>query len=153
MLSQFDIALRPLGIAERDVRAIYHPILFARSGGDHDRGLIEQVFVGHIDSVAPCLAQAAADAFVGEDDWSQKSCVLDRIAGGIDLGADAGEFNRVVTGMHALIDAELAGLTPGVWQAGLRVNLGQADSADLLFFERQRANGSGRTDLTAGVAA
>jgi hypothetical protein len=83
------------------------------------------VFGGSVDAVAARLATAAADAFVGQYDafvgqydGGEEAGAFDGIAFGIDQGADAREFNRVIAGAGAFIDTELAGFLLGKGDAG-----------------------------------
>src|SRR5262245_30767354 len=64
---------------------------------------------------------------------------------------NAHELDRVISRGLALIDAELTPLAPGQRQA-VGLDLGQPHSSNALFFDRERANGAGGTDLAAIVA-
>src|SRR5262245_55282530 len=52
-----------LVFAEFDVRAAHHAVFLAGAGFDDNRGFAEQSFLGRVQTIAPRLAQPAADAF------------------------------------------------------------------------------------------
>lgn len=149
----FGGALSLFGFAQREVGTGHLSVFFAGSGGDDDRGFGNQTFVGDIDAVAAGLTQATTDAFVGQHDRREKTRIFDRIACGIDFGADASELDRVIARVMALIDAKLTRLAAGIRQASLQIHFGEPDVTDLLFFQRQGSDRSRRTDLAAGIAA
>src|SRR5690349_19278644 len=92
------------------------------------------------------LTQAAAHAFVGEDDGRGEARAFYRIAGGVQGGMDAHELDGAVASGVAFIDAELARLCSSERQA-VGFDPGQAHARDALFLEGQRANRASGADL------
>lgn len=70
------------------IRPRHQPVFAAFAGLDDDGGLFEQVLFEAVDAETTCLADAAADAFVGEDDGSEMAGAFDGLACGINLGVD-----------------------------------------------------------------
>ena len=115
--------------------------------------MFEQVLFEAVDAVATCLADAAADAFVSEDDRGEVAGAFDGLSGSIDLGVDLDELDGVITGGVTFIDAKLASLAICVRQAGVLIDDGEAHASDFLLGEWQGTDGTGGANLAAGVAA
>ena len=79
------------------------------AGFDDDRRFLQKSFGRDIDAVTSCLAEAAADAFVGDQQRSELPRAFDWLTEFIDLCPDGNKLKRVVAGGRAFVDAELAG--------------------------------------------
>ena len=120
---------------------------------DEDGGFVEVVLVFDVDVVATGLAEAAADTFVGINDGDEESGAGDGEAVFADFRAFPALADGVIAGGLAFDDAEVTGFFAGEGEAGVKVDNGQSHFCHFLFLHREGADGAGRADLSAGVAA